>query len=196
MKKAILSAAAILAVGVTSASAADLATKVYTKAPPAVAFDPWDIAFGAAHHQRLHLPRHHPVQPQAVGHRLFRAALQRHQGLAALCRRRRSRASRSRTAPRLKSTSTAVSARPSARSPSTSASGATCIRAEPANTARQRRRHSPALLLSVECAANASGQRQRSQEGRQLLRSLRQGELHLQRHTSRWAATSTIRRTS
>ena len=39
------------------------------------------------HHQRLHLPRHHPVQPQAVGERLLRAALQRHQGLPALCRR-------------------------------------------------------------------------------------------------------------
>lgn len=47
MKKTILSAAAILAVGVTSASAADLAAKVYTKAPPVAAFDPWDIAFGA-----------------------------------------------------------------------------------------------------------------------------------------------------
>ncbi|MBI5131768.1 MAG: hypothetical protein HZA66_20200 [Rhodopseudomonas palustris] len=48
MKKAILSVAALLAVGVTSASAADLPAKVYTKAPPVVAFDPWDIAFGSA----------------------------------------------------------------------------------------------------------------------------------------------------
>ena len=32
-----------------AASAADLPAKVYTKAPPAVAaFDPWDVAFGAA----------------------------------------------------------------------------------------------------------------------------------------------------
>ncbi|ABE41352.1 TorF family putative porin [Rhodopseudomonas pseudopalustris] len=48
MKKTIISVAAVLAVGVTSASAADLPAKVYSKAPPIVAFDPWDIAFGAA----------------------------------------------------------------------------------------------------------------------------------------------------
>ncbi|WP_022720131.1 TorF family putative porin [Rhodopseudomonas sp. B29] len=47
MKKTILSLAAVLAVGAGSAQAADLATKVYTKAPPVVAFDPWDVAFGA-----------------------------------------------------------------------------------------------------------------------------------------------------
>ncbi|WP_322516326.1 TorF family putative porin [Rhodopseudomonas palustris] len=48
MKKTILSVAAVLAVGVTSASAADLPAKVYTKAPPIVAFDPWDVAFGTS----------------------------------------------------------------------------------------------------------------------------------------------------
>jgi len=49
MKKTILSVAAVLAVGVGSAQAADLpAKKAYTKAPPIVAFDPWDIAFGAS----------------------------------------------------------------------------------------------------------------------------------------------------
>src|SRR5262245_16895328 len=37
------------------------------------------------HHLGLHLPRHHPIQSQAVGRRLFRAALQRHQGPAILC---------------------------------------------------------------------------------------------------------------
>jgi len=48
MKKIILSVAAVLAIGVGSAAAADLA-KVYKKAPPPVAaFDPWDIAFGSA----------------------------------------------------------------------------------------------------------------------------------------------------
>lgn len=47
MKKTILSLAAVLAVGAGSAQAADLATKVYKKAPPVAAFDPWDIAFGA-----------------------------------------------------------------------------------------------------------------------------------------------------
>jgi uncharacterized protein (TIGR02001 family) len=48
MKKTILSVAAVLAIGVGSAAAADLPTKVYKKAPPVVAFDPWDIAFGSA----------------------------------------------------------------------------------------------------------------------------------------------------
>mgnify|MGYP001333812332 CR=1 FL=1 len=49
VKKLILCSAALLAIGVTSAGAADMAAKVYTKAPPPmVAFDPWDIAFGAA----------------------------------------------------------------------------------------------------------------------------------------------------
>lgn len=48
MNKTILSVAAVLAIGVGSAQAADLPAKVYTKAPPVVAFDPWDIAFGSA----------------------------------------------------------------------------------------------------------------------------------------------------
>ncbi|MBB5049989.1 uncharacterized protein (TIGR02001 family) [Rhodopseudomonas rhenobacensis] len=48
MKKTMLSVAAVLAIGVGSASAADLPAKVYTKAPPVVAFDPWDVAFGGA----------------------------------------------------------------------------------------------------------------------------------------------------
>jgi hypothetical protein len=48
MKKTILSVAAVLAIGAGSASAADLPAKVYKKAPPVVAFDPWDVAFGSA----------------------------------------------------------------------------------------------------------------------------------------------------
>src|ERR1700755_597821 len=48
MKKTVLSVAAVLAIGVASASAADLPAKVYKKAPPVVAFDPWDVAFGSA----------------------------------------------------------------------------------------------------------------------------------------------------
>ncbi|MGX7742388.1 TorF family putative porin [Rhodopseudomonas parapalustris] len=48
MKKTILSVAAVLAVGVGSASAADLPAKMYTKAPPVVAFNPWDVAFGTS----------------------------------------------------------------------------------------------------------------------------------------------------
>ena len=48
MKKTIVSVAALLAIGVGAASAADLPAKVYTKAPPVAAFDPWDFAFGSA----------------------------------------------------------------------------------------------------------------------------------------------------
>jgi hypothetical protein len=47
MKKITLSAAVLIAMGAGSASAADLG-KVYTKAPPAIAYvSPWDVAFGA-----------------------------------------------------------------------------------------------------------------------------------------------------
>jgi uncharacterized protein (TIGR02001 family) len=48
MNKTLVSVAALLAIGVGSASAADLPAKVYKKAPPVVAFDPWDVAFGSA----------------------------------------------------------------------------------------------------------------------------------------------------
>ena len=47
MKKTALSVAALLALGIGSASAADLGKKLYTKAPPVVAAVPaWDLAFG------------------------------------------------------------------------------------------------------------------------------------------------------
>uniref|UniRef100_Q07HH5 Porin n=1 Tax=Rhodopseudomonas palustris (strain BisA53) TaxID=316055 RepID=Q07HH5_RHOP5 len=48
MNKTILSVAAVLAIGAGSAQAADLPAKIYTKAPPIVAFDPWDVAFGTS----------------------------------------------------------------------------------------------------------------------------------------------------
>ena len=48
VKNLILSSVALLAIGATSAMAADMPVKAYTKAPPVVAFDPWDVAFGAA----------------------------------------------------------------------------------------------------------------------------------------------------
>ena len=63
------------------------------------------------------------------------------------------RASRSRTVQRLKSTPTAAPARRLAPSPSTSAPGATCIRAEPANTALPPTL--PDSRSSAECQANA-----------------------------------------
>lgn len=50
MKKVSLSiaAVAVAAMGIGSASAADLPAKVYTKAPPVAVVSPWDVAFGAA----------------------------------------------------------------------------------------------------------------------------------------------------
>ncbi|EKS35306.1 hypothetical protein HMPREF9696_02578 [Afipia clevelandensis ATCC 49720] len=50
MKKVSLSiaAVAVAAMGIGSASAADLPAKMYTKAPPPVVVSPWDVAFGAA----------------------------------------------------------------------------------------------------------------------------------------------------
>ncbi len=50
MKKVSLSVAALVAVGLSTgvASAADMAAKVYKKAPVVAAVDPWDIAFGSA----------------------------------------------------------------------------------------------------------------------------------------------------
>lgn len=49
MKKLVVAASAVLAMGITTASAADLGAKLYKKAPPIVApYDPWDVAFGAA----------------------------------------------------------------------------------------------------------------------------------------------------
>lgn len=49
MKKLGLSVAALLALGIGAASAADLPAKVYTKAPPAAPeVSSWDIAFGSA----------------------------------------------------------------------------------------------------------------------------------------------------
>ena len=48
MKTIYLAASVLLVAGTAAASAADLPAKVYTKAPPVAAFDPWDVAFGAA----------------------------------------------------------------------------------------------------------------------------------------------------
>jgi hypothetical protein len=48
MRKVIISAAALLAVTVSQAQAADMAAKVYKKAPPIEVYNPWDFAFGSA----------------------------------------------------------------------------------------------------------------------------------------------------
>ena len=50
MKKVSLSLAALVAIGLSAgtASAADMAAKVYKKAAPVAVVDPWDIAFGSA----------------------------------------------------------------------------------------------------------------------------------------------------
>src|ERR1700692_1719971 len=48
MKKTGLSVAAVFAIGVGSAAAAGLPTKVHTNGPPVAGGAPWDIAFGSA----------------------------------------------------------------------------------------------------------------------------------------------------
>ena len=88
--------------------------------------------------QRLHLPRHHAVEPQAVGRGVLRAALQHQQGPRSCTSASAAPASASRTAPRPRSTSTAAGVRPSASSRSTSALGTTGIRAA---SALQQPRH-------------------------------------------------------
>lgn len=50
-----------------SALAADMTGAVAYYAAAAAASTPWDFAQSAD--ERLHIPRHHPVQPQAVGRR-------------------------------------------------------------------------------------------------------------------------------
>ena len=133
MKKMALLATALAMVS-GSALAADMRVKA-VKAPPPPAFDPWDIAFGSAitndYVFRGITQSNHKPSVSAYFEPRYNVTkdLQLYVGLPA-------QASPSRTAPRLKSTSTAVSARPSARSPSTSVFGATSIRAEPATTAR------------------------------------------------------------
>ncbi len=57
---------------------------MYTKAPPVRGVRILGHRLRQRDHERLRVPRHHTVRPQAFGDRLFRAALQRHQGLAAL----------------------------------------------------------------------------------------------------------------
>ena len=68
MKKLILTAAAAVALA-TPALAAD--KKVAALAAPEAPPNPWDVAFGGGITSGLYLPRHHPIQSQAVGRRLF-----------------------------------------------------------------------------------------------------------------------------
>jgi len=69
MKKLVL-ATAVLAMTAGSALAADMVVKA-VKAPPPPAFEPWDPRLRQRADERLHLPRRHPVQPQAVGRAYF-----------------------------------------------------------------------------------------------------------------------------
>jgi len=92
------------------------------KAPPRPRSILADIALRQRHHERLRLPWRHPVQPQRIGRRLFRAALQRQQDLqlyVGVAGESISFANRAAAEIDVY----AVSARPSAPSPSTSASG-------------------------------------------------------------------------
>ena len=160
MKKLVL-AAAVLAVTAGSALAADMAVKA--KAPPPAPFDPWDFAFGAA----------------IMNDYIFRGVTQsNHKPSVAVYFEPRynvtkdlqpmsaspARASRSRTAPRPKSTSTPVSARPSACSPSTSAPGATSIRVgsasiRPRSPARAFRAPKSIACLNGACRSTATSPR-------------------------------------
>src|SRR6201999_51362 len=114
-----------------SAFAADMPMKAV--APPPAPFDPWDVAFGSAImsdyiFRGVTQSNHKPSVAAYFEPRYnFTKDLQAYVGVSP-------RAPRSRTARRLKSTSTAVSARPSACSPSTSAAGPTSIRADSAST--------------------------------------------------------------
>jgi len=95
MKKLALLATALAMVS-GSALAADLRVKA-VKAPPPPAFDPWDIAFGSSitndYVFRGITQSNH--KPSVSG--LLRAALQRHQGPAAVRPAWRAQASPSRT---------------------------------------------------------------------------------------------------
>ena len=126
MKKLVLLATALAMVS-GSALAADMPLKA-VKAPPPAPFDPWDIAFGSAImndyiFRGITQSNHKPSVAAYFEPRYnVNKDLQLYIGTSA-------ESISFATAPLLKSTSTAVSARPSAPSPSTSVSGATCIRA-------------------------------------------------------------------
>src|SRR5213080_4804637 len=108
MKKMVL-VAAMLAMTAGSGLAADMAVKA-VKAPPPPAFEPWDFAFGSA----------------LMNDYIFRGVTQsNHKPSVAAYFEPRYNLNKER---RLKSMSTAVSARPSAYSPSTSAFGVISIR--------------------------------------------------------------------
>ena len=189
MKKVVLSLAAVLAVSAAApAFAADMPAKA-PKVAPAPPPSPWDIAFGAAHHERLHLPRRDPVGPQAIGRGLFRAALQHQFELATLRRSSPARASSSPTTRPRKSTSTAASVRRAVRSPSIWATGTTTIRAVSA-TAPARRKASIRVASPAAFRRTSTSQNQSRASMKCMARSPTLGP------TGRSARTSIIRRTS
>ena len=139
-----------------------------SEGPAVVAFDPWDVAFGAAImsdyiFRGVTQSNHKPSVAAYFEPRYnVNKDLQLYVGVSA-------ESISFPIAPLLKSTSTAVSARPSAPSPSTSVSGATCIRAEAASVAWAPRRAFPAAASAIRRARSAFRSRQRHEEGRQLL---------------------------
>ncbi len=175
MKKVALLATA-LALMTGSAFAADMRVKA-VKAPSAAGLRSLGYRLRWRHHERLHLPRLSPSRTTSRRSRPISSRATTSPRTSSSMSASPPRASPSRTAPQLKSTSTAVSARPSARSPSTSASGATCIRAAPATTVR------PTLGDARAIAAGARARTARSaclngnviKKDAELLRSLRQG---------------------
>ena len=172
MRKIILSALAAVALA-TPALAAD--KKVAAAAPPEP-YNPWDVAFGGGItsdyiFRGITQSNHKPSVA-----RLFRTALQRHQGPAVLCRRcgrehlvpeprgRRGRHLRRRP-PDLRS------ARARFRRLVLLVSGRAVL--------QRQRRAGVRLRLSGERLS--ADQRQRHQKGSELLRGLRQGHLHGER---------------
>ncbi len=168
MKKIVLVAALLAMTG--SAFAADLPLKA-VKAPPP--FDPWDIAFGGAVmsdyvFRGVTQSNHQPSVAAYFEPRYnVNKDLQLYIGTSG-----ESISFANRRPPKL--TFTVVSARPSELSPSISVSGVTSIPAEAAPTAFSPA-VSPAARLPGLHHHDLPCERQRDEEGRQLLRSLRQG---------------------
>ena len=195
MKKIVLLATALAMVS-GSALAADMTVKA-VKAPPPAAFDPWDIAFGSAimndYIFRGITQSNHKPSVAAYFEPRYNVTkdVQLYIGTAGESISFPNRAA-------AKSTSTAVSARPSACSPSTSVSGVISIRVDSASTrgAFPRLWH-PGRLISVRakrrsCLINGNVVKKNAS----FYEVYGKVNVHHQRPVARSASTNTTRRTS
>ena len=173
MKKLILSVVAAVALA-TPALAADL--RVKAPPPPAPPPSPWDVAFGAGCKATTSsAASRSPTTSRRLTPTSSRATTSRRS--CSSTPEPRARASRSRTAPRPRLTASPVSGRPSVHSPSISAASTTGIPAGAASMAPP----FPRLRHRLPRERLPAGQRQRHQEGPDLLGSVRKGHLHGQR---------------